>query len=218
MRAEVIVVRYGESPEMVAECLDSISEHTTDVGYHLTVHDNWEADENLPKVWNDCIKNTNADFVCLLDADTHVESKWLSKLLSCFGEDAKIGAVGPMMNPNADSLGTRIRKGRQSNRNGETIEGFTVTPAPLIGFCLAFPRSIWEEVGGFDERYALGAGDSDFCKALQAKGYKLAIRTDVLVYHHGQVGTSAAISRGKDIDALQAAGKKLYAEKWKGTK
>jgi GT2 family glycosyltransferase len=214
VRAEVIIVKYG-CPELEAECVASVIEHTKDVDYHLTIRDNWEADDNLTKVWNDCIRDTNAEYICLLDGDTRVEAKWLSKLLKCFAAEEKIGAAGPKTNANADFLGTRLRSGPQAKPR-KNIEGFIVTGSPLIGFCLVFPRFLWEEIGGFDERYALGSGDSDFCKAIQKIGYKLVIRTDVLVYHHGQAGTSAGKARGKDIDKLQKAGRKLYAEKWKG--
>ena len=82
-KCEVIMVRYG-LPELEQECVASVLEYTTDVDYHLTDYDNYEADEGLAKVWNDLIRASDAEYICLLNNDTRVESEWLSKLLEAF--------------------------------------------------------------------------------------------------------------------------------------
>ena len=77
-----------------------------------------------------------------------------------------------------------------------------------------YPKRLWEEIGGFDEEYALYGEDSDFCKELLKRGYKLAIRSDVFVFHHGHSSTPIAEARGKDIPALVKASRQRYKEKW----
>jgi GT2 family glycosyltransferase len=204
-KCEVIIVRYG-LPEMEQECVDSVLKHTTDVDYHLTDHDNYEADEGLAKVWNALIRASDAEYICLLNNDTRVEAAWLSKLLEVFEDAAKLGAVGPMTNC------TTGPQGKEKHRTKEKV--LLPTNYPLTGFCLVFPKRIWEEVEGFDEAYEIYGEDSDFLMKVRELGYKWLIRTDVFVFHHGKASTSIAIARGKDLMAMKKRSKERYLSRW----
>ncbi len=205
-KCEVIIVRYG-LPELEKECIDSVIEHTTDIDYHLTDHDNYESDEGLAKVWNDLIRDADAKYICLLNNDTRVEKEWLSKLLECFEEDPVIGVMGPMTNSSTGPQGNSKNKTRDKR--------LLLTRYPLVGFCLVFRKSVWEEVGGFDEGYEIYGEDSDFCMEVRELGYKWAIRTDVFIFHHGKASTSIAIARGKDLRTMKKESKDKYLKKWK---
>lgn len=205
-KCEIIIVKYG-LPELEAECVSSVETHTTDVDHKLTVHDNYEADEGLSKVWNDIIRESDAEYICLLNNDTRVEAKWLSRLLECFKEDGDLGALGPMTNASTGPQGNR--KYRTKSKN--------LLPAryPLVGFCLVFPRHVWEEIGGFDEEYEIYGEDSDFCMKVWEHGFKCMIRTDVFIFHHGKSSTPIAIARGKDILRLKAESKDRFIKRWR---
>lgn len=203
---EIIIVKYG-LPELEQECIDSVLEHTGDVDYHLTVWDNYELDEGLAKVWNDRIRETDAEFICLLNNDTRVEKGWLRKLLECFEEDEKLGAIGPMTNAATGPQGNR--------RNRTATKRLLDTRYPLVGFCLVFPRRLWEDIGGFDEEYEIYGEDSDFCMEVRERGYKWRIRTDVFIFHHGKSSTPIAIARGKDLLKLKKESKARFIKKWK---
>ncbi|KKN88897.1 hypothetical protein LCGC14_0245040 [marine sediment metagenome] len=205
-KCEIIIVKYG-LPELEAECVSSVEEHTQDVEYVLTAHDNYEADEGLSKVWNDLIRASDAEYICLLNNDTRVEAAWLSRLLECFEEDDKLGAVGPMTNKSTGPQGN-CRKFQTKHKR------LMVVKYPLVGFCIVFPKSVWEEIGGFDEEFELYGEDSDFCMEVQEHGYTTAIRTDVFIFHHGMSSTPIAEARGKDILALKKKAKELFISKW----
>jgi GT2 family glycosyltransferase len=206
MKCEIIIIRYG-LPELEQECIDSVIAHTSDVEYSLTVHDNYEADEGLSKVWNELIRDSDAEYICLLNNDTRVENKWLSKMLECFEEDPKLGALGPMTNSST---------GPQGNRKYRTAAKRLIKARyPLVGFCLVFPRKVWEEVGGFDEGYEIYGEDSDFIMEIKERGYIAMIRTDVFIFHHGKSSTPIAIARGKDILKLKKESKERFIKKWK---
>jgi len=79
---------------------------------------------------------------------------------------------------------------------------------------MVFPKSLWEEIGGFDEEYAIYGEDSDFCKEILERGRKLFVRTDIFVFHHGKSSTPIAMARGKDIEALKKKAKERYRDKW----
>lgn len=205
MKCEIIIVKYG-LPELEAECVESVEAYT-DVEHVLTVHDNYDADEGLSKVWNDLIRASDAEYICLLNNDTRVERGWLTKLIECFEGDDKLAAVGPMTNQST---------GPQGNcRKFQTKEKRVMAATyPLVGFCLVFPKSIWEEVGGFDEEYEIYGEDSDFCMEIQQRGYTTAIRTDVFIFHHGKSSQPIAEARGKDILALKKRSKERFISKW----
>ena len=206
MKCEIIIVRYG-LPELEQECVDSVTQHTTDVDYKLTVHDNYENDEGLSKVWNRLIENSEAEYICLLNNDTRVEESWLSKLLEVFDEEDSLGIIGPMTNSST---------GPQGNlRNKTSYKRLLPTRYPLVGFCMVFPKSVWKEAGGFDEAFEIYGEDSDFCMTARELGYKWLIRTDVFIFHHGMSSTPIAIARGKDIYKLKKESKALFIKKWK---
>lgn len=206
MTCEIIIVKYG-LPELEAECVASVEEHTQDVEYVLTVHDNYDADEGLSKVWNNLIRASDAEYICLLNNDTRVESSWLRKLLECLEENERLWAVGPMTNSATGPQG--------SCRKFQTKEKRLMDATyPLVGFCLVFPKSVWEELGGFDEGYELYGEDSDFCMEIHERGYSTAIRTDVFIFHHGKSSQPIAEARGKDILALKKKSKERFIQKW----
>jgi len=204
-KCEIIIVKYG-LPKLEAECVASVEEHTQDVDHVLTAHDNYDADEYLSKVWNALIRASDAEYICLLNNDTRVEDKWLSKLLECFDSEENIGAVGPMTNSSSGPQGQA--KHRTSHKRVMNAK------YPLVGFCLVFPKAIWEVVEGFDEAYELYGEDSDFMKRVMEKGYVAQVRTDVFIFHHGKSSTPIAEARGKDLKAIREASKERYQERW----
>jgi len=56
----------------------------------------------------------------------------------------------------------------------------------LIGFCVVIRREILDKIGGLDESLP-GGDDLDWSIAIRNLGYKLVIRRDVFVHHHGFV-------------------------------
>jgi GT2 family glycosyltransferase len=64
----------------------------------------------------------------------------------------------------------------------------------VTGACLAIPRALFEQLGGFDEAFVNGAEDVDLCFKVRASGHAIVYRGDLTVEHH-EGGT-----RGTDID------------------
>jgi GT2 family glycosyltransferase len=50
--------------------------------------------------------------------------------------------------------------------------------------CLMCRRDVFDEVGGFDERFALCYNDVDFCLKLRAKGYLIVWTPEARLRHH----------------------------------
>jgi len=54
----------------------------------------------------------------------------------------------------------------------------------LVGACLLIPRAVYEEVGGFDERYFLFMEDFDLCREIRKRGYKVTYFPETSVTHN----------------------------------
>src|SRR3972149_10392362 len=94
MTTDIIIVKYN-TPELEKKCIESVMKNT-DVSYHLTIFDNYPSKHNLGQLWNRLIRNSESEYICLLNSDTTVENSWLSKLLTTFNNfEKKVGCVGP---------------------------------------------------------------------------------------------------------------------------
>lgn len=62
----------------------------------------------------------------------------------------------------------------------------------VTGACLLVKKSVFEQVGGFEEALAVAFNDVDLCYKIFEAGYYNIVRNDVTLYHH------ESLSRGKD--------------------
>jgi GT2 family glycosyltransferase len=56
--------------------------------------------------------------------------------------------------------------------------------AAVTAACLMLRRSVWEEVGGFDERFGIGFNDTDLCLRIGEAGYRILYDGSTLLYHY----------------------------------
>ena len=95
-------------------------------------------------VWNRLIRQSNSEFVLLLNNDTVPRGQWLEKLLEGM-KDEKVAGVGAISNRAG---------GHQAGFSGE-VEDKLVECTTLSGFSLRLRKSAFDEIGGFDEAYKL---------------------------------------------------------------
>lgn len=201
---DIIVVKFNV-PKYERETVEFVLRNTQ-VPYHLRVYDNYPDDKHLSTAWNDAIRFSDADYICLLNSDVQVSRGWLKKMLEVFYTHENVGAVGPITN----LCGTH-----QSGFKGPTNAGLKPCNT-LSGFCLLFPKIAWEAVDGFDEQYHLYGEDSDFVERLKRKGYTLWTHYGVHVFHHGHKSMEAVDESGeKDIQAIRKESSKRYREVWR---
>ncbi len=56
--------------------------------------------------------------------------------------------------------------------------------AAVTGACLAIPRSVWDDLGGFDRRFPVNYNDVDLCLRARRAGYSVILESAALLYHH----------------------------------
>ena len=211
MITDIIVIKYNV-PILEKECIKSILEFTNgqETPYHLTIYDNYPKDEALSVIWNRLIAKSEADYICLLNSDTQVEQNWLKKMLEVFQKEVNIGLVGPTSN----------RVGGQQGRI-KTSKEYAVSDVKYIcGFCMIFPKSIWEKVRGFNERFFFTGEDNFFSWQVQKMGFRSVVRHDIFIFHHWHGSyREAQKRRGRSIRRFDAReSERIFRELTNGAK
>ncbi|MBV8197489.1 MAG: glycosyltransferase, partial [Candidatus Eremiobacteraeota bacterium] len=208
---EVIVVDNGSGPETIA-MLRAIDDPHVRVVYNAD--NRGYAGGN-----NDGIAVARGDYVVLLNNDVIVTDGWLEGLLDPFRRFPGIGVTAPRSNKvvghqqlgdaRYDSEAAMAAfAARRRERNAE--RGYFADRA--IGLCLCVDRTVLEQIGGFDERFALGNfEDDDFCIRVRAAGYAIFICDDVFIHHFGSASFAA-----NNVDYRQTMHRNWthFAQKW----
>ena len=83
----------------------------------------------------------------------------------------------------------------------------------ITGCLLLTPRTVWDELGGLDERYFVYGEDADLSARARSLGYQPIITPEAEIIH--VVGVSSADDGGRTV--LLMAGKITYAQRqWSG--
>ncbi len=190
---DIIMIKY-QAPAFEKEAVRAVLKNTTG-NYGLVVHDNYPKNENIGALWNKLIGKSEAEYICLLNTDATVSYGWSEKLLQVFDDYRDAGAVGSVTN-NAGGNGQEIPRADHY----EVFDYQSKHPlGTLCGFCLVFPKKVWEEVGGFPEDFGFYGQECAFLAKVSKKGYKQYVRADVFIYHAGSGSARLAQQRGEMV-------------------
>jgi GT2 family glycosyltransferase len=233
-----VIIPVFNQHEISVDCLQAVMETTE--SYEVIVVDNGSNppfkppfagfneirvirnDENkgFPIAANQAIREANGETIVLLNNDCIVTPGALNNL------DAWLDTfdiVGPTSNYCAGIQRIELpvyhtREGLDDEAGNlfEEAEGEGQPVNWIIGFCMAFRKSLYNEIGPFDESLWPCSGEElDFCLNARAAGYTVGIAYDTYVHHEGS----------KTFDDLEMAGDLNYqnicnrnhkhlAEKW----
>lgn len=137
------------------------------------------------------LRETDGDFVALLNSDTVVTPSWLERLVNAISSDPRIACVMPMSNQcsfhSVDiPMGWNIFQ--YSADLGRHMQRTCFDAVTVGGFCLLMRREALDDVGLYDEIYGRGYGEeSDWCMRARRRGWRVTGAEDVFVYHRGKV-------------------------------
>ena len=166
---------------------------------------------NFGKLNNDAVKAVDADVTHLLFLNNDVFALTPGWLESMLGWSTHAGIVGAMLAypdgtiqhagiglgllGGADHAyrGLPVWKNLSERSVGENCELICVREVSAVSAaCLLIRRELFDQLGGFDEQYAVGFNDVDLCLRARAKGETILLDANaVLVHEESQ-------SRGKD--------------------
>ncbi len=237
----VIVLTYNQLA-YTKQCLESIKAHTPEPheliivdngstdGTLIYLQDYISNHENVKVIANKENKGFAAgnnqglalaegEYILLLNNDTIVTEGWLSKMLGVFNRYPEIGIVGPvsnyvsgpqlLKNVSYKSINEMHQFAKElAKKHEEQIE----KNYRVVGFCLLARRSVFDRIGGLDEKFGSGNfEDDDFCIRAAMAGFEAAIAKDVFIHHSGsQTFKGEKIDYGKSMERNW----KVLKKKW----
>jgi len=169
------------------------------------------------------VRESDADWVVLLNSDTIVTPGWLEGMMECAISDPSVAFVGPLSNAATFQSVPDLYDSRNQWKTNDLPLGWTPArmaallreasvkafpDAPLLnGFCTLMRRAVFLEVGGLNHSaFPTGYGEeNDLCLRVRKAGYRLALADHVYVYH----SKSASFGSARRTELAKAGGKAL---------
>lgn len=216
---EVVVVDDG-SREKTRAVLDEWERSSSRL--NLTVVRN-ESNCGFTESCNRGAAATDADMLVFLNDDTLPQLGWLSALLRTFGEHPNVGAVGgKLLYPDGSiqEAGNVIfadGSGANFGRGDYCADDPLYSYVREVDYCsaalLATPRRLFEEIGGFDERYSPAYyEDTDYCFAVRDRGLRVLYQPESVVVHTEGATSGTDLSSG--IKRYQVVNQSKFVKKW----
>ncbi len=238
----IIIPVYNEF-HYTYNCLKSILKNSGDVAYEVIIANDCSTDltKNITNIvsgirvvttkrnlrfllnCNNAAKYAKGKYILFLNNDTQVQENWLHPLVQLIERDDKIGMVGSkLIYPDGylqEAGGILWQDGSAWNygnrKNPDDPEYNYVKETDYIsGAAIMIRKSLWNEIGGFDERFAPAyCEDSDLAFSVRAHGYKVMYQPLSVVVHFEGVSNGTDTSSGQK--AYQVVNQQKFMEKWK---
>ena len=220
---EIIIVENNSVSEEIQELYNSIQKDYPKVSVIP-----FEGTFNYSKVNNLGVSKASGDYILLLNNDTEViSSNWMEELLM-YAQREDVGAVGAKLYY-ADmtiqhagvvlGLGAHRTAGHSHYRVPKQNLGYmgrlcyAQNVTAVTGACLMVKKSLYLEVGGLDEEFAISLNDVDLCLKLREKGLLNVFTPFAELYHYESVSRGLD-DRGEKAERYNRESEK-FREKWK---
>lgn len=224
-------------------CLESILKNSGNIKYEIIIGDDCSTDqtqelykvahgikiinnkENLRflKNCNNAASQANGKYIFFLNNDTQVQENWVSSLLSIIENDATVGMVGSkLVYPDGylqEAGGIVWNDGSAWNYGQKKIPAdaeynYVKEVDYISGAAILIRKSLWEEIGGFDERFAPAYyEDTDLAFEVRKHGYRVVYQPLSVVVHFEGISNGTNVKKG--IKAYQAENQNKFYEKWR---
>ena len=238
-----IVIPVYNQFDFTYHCVESIIKNSGDITYEILIGNDCSTDlttqieqiipgvrcitteKNLRFVLNckNTAKYANGIYLLFLNNDTQVQPNWLKPLVDLIESADDIGMVGAkLVYPDGtlqEAGGILWRDGSAWNyghgQNPALPEFNYVKEVDYIsGAAIMLSRALWEEIGGFDERFVPAyCDDSDLAFTIRKMGYRVMYQPKSVVVHFEGVSNGTDIATGQK--QYQVINSKKFYEKWK---
>ena len=240
-RASIVIPVYNHVAHTVA-CLRAIAAHPPHAAIEVIVVDDGSIDDSqrcLPHVaglryhrraanggfiaaCNDGAALAGGEFVVFLNNDTLPQPGWLDRLLATFDANPGTGLVGAqLLYPDGrlqEAGGLVFADGNASNYGrfespNHPRYAYLREADYCSGAAIALPRAVFEQLGGFDPRYAPAYyEDTDLAFAVRAGGLKVLYQPESRVVH--LEGVTSGTDPNQGAKAYQVRNRGVFADKW----
>lgn len=241
-KVSIIIPVYNQIHYTYA-CLVSILENTEGFDYEIIIADDVstdatkeidkfvsglviarnESNQGFLKNCNNAAKKARGEYIFFLNNDTTVEKDWLPPLIRLIESDKSIGMVGSkLIYPDGRlqeaggiiwSDGSGWNYGRCDDPNKPEYN-YVRDVDYISGAAIMLSRKLWEEIGGFDERYAPAyCEDSDLAFEVRKRGLRVVYQPLSVVIHFEGVSNGTDVN-GTGLKRYQVENNKKLQEKW----
>jgi cellulose synthase/poly-beta-1,6-N-acetylglucosamine synthase-like glycosyltransferase len=118
---------------------------------------------------------TDTTYVLFLNCDVLLDSDWLERAIAFMEEHPNVGAAGGTIIP---VVGKKILRDWRLQFVETKVHRSPPTQATavtwLVGHAILVRRTVYDELGGFAEKYRCAGEDWDFCQRVIEAGYTVA--------------------------------------------
>ncbi len=224
---EIVIVENGSETKEIFDYYTSLKEYDK---IRVVTYEEPEGQDgfNYSAVNNFGVKQTKGDYILFLNNDTEVITvNWMEELLM-YAQREDVGAAGAKLyygNKTIQHAGVVLQLGAHRTAGhshyGQSRENlgymgrlcYAQNVSAVTGACLLVKKSLFKEVGGLDESFAISLNDVDFCLKLREKGLLNVFTPFAELYHY------ESVSRGLDDSGEKAERYNResahFREKWK---
>ena len=162
---------------------------------------------NFSRVMNTGVRASSAPYLLFLNNDAFARvPDWIERLLEhC--QRKEVGAVGCQLRyPNGELQHCGVGLGHgQIAFNLHVDRPGVRNVSAVTAACMMIRREVFDEVGGFDERFAISFNDVDLCMRIRERGYRIIYDPHVWLEH------DESASRGRLHPEVDIA---LFRSRW----
>jgi len=143
---------------------------------------------------NQAFREARGEYFCVLNPDVRLSDDVFKPLVRLLDRDARIGLAAPKIVNPVGAVEDSARRfpspleilgkafGGESSAYGDSDQ-LVSFPDWVAGMFMMFPSKVFDQIGGFDERYFLYYEDVDICARLRLTGYRVALCRNVSAVH-----------------------------------
>lgn len=149
-----------------------------------------EPHRNPYRARNRGIRAAAGEIIAFTDSDCAPAPTWLSRLVEAYDCEAIAGVGGSLSSlPPTTLVETFLALGRlqivEGNHRADMQRDPYIFLSGGMGSAnMSYRRSVFDALGGFDERYERFCGSYDFCWRVQQAGYRVVYEPAAHVQHH----------------------------------
>jgi GT2 family glycosyltransferase len=146
------------------------------------------------------VASSSGEYVALLNNDARPDAEWVAAAIARFESSPAVGAVASRVldwdGKLVDYIGSAMTWYGMGYKpfTGEPIPRRPEVPADVLfgtGSAMFVRRSVYDELGGFDERYFMFFEDVDLGWRLNLRGWRFAYEPASLAYHKHHASMAA---------------------------
>lgn len=220
---EIIIVENNSETEQIQEYYQEISKHPK---VQVVTY---EGVFNYSKINNYGVSFAKGEYVLLLNNDTEVITQgWIEEMLM-YGQRQDVGVVGAKLYYEDKTiqhagivigLGAHRTAGHTHYKVPEANVGYmgklcyAQNVTAVTGACMLVKKSLYEQLGGLDEEYAVALNDVDFCLRVRKLGLLNIFTPFAELYHYESKSRGSDNKRDANAIRYQQESDK-FKERWK---